>query len=739
MELDVRNYGSIKVAEIDCSDCSEMQTLNSPKCRKCVLESLGGEDVVEWVILKRSYRHVYTSLDLSKLAKALAILEPMINDRAHYSAGEEKKKCKKCVDKRMKKLTGIWPDIVQNPHDLSGLDELAEKEKDRGGEECKKCSKENFLNLVKRIKSSLKSVPSYGELKDENYDEVFKARVMPFFVEGVWNPPEHKTSLLDSYSLTDDRGQVKIYEQEGRPVPFYELELPELRLPSEQVRLLYEAYDLEYTTAPGHARFARPSRLLSFSEDWYNTLLHMVRDREDVEVSAGKLRELATWMANWLTYRTLEPLSHDEHITDIYITAPPELKPITIVHDKWGTCETGINLTTPTLVGLGEVLASRQNRSFDQTNPQLDAEIPELGLRLFMSRDPAIWPSSVMAAIRKRRGRPWTQPLFLDKGTLTPIASAVISNFIRLGGSAFVIGDIGTAKTSTIETLVPEIGPNQRIICYQDTEELHLNDFIENGFTTENVRVTDPEDLQKQVNAFLRGGSAYWLITEVRETGAVKAALGAAARRGSQPVVSSFHVQTKREMHDLVCNFMGLHEAAYKYVDLIVSTAKFDTPEGAIRRITEVSEVLKDWEGNPEYVELFTDNREKDQLEIANIFKGPKKWINRINSFDISNVDVVKAAKKLGFRSPKSGGSSYIPRVCERLALDEDEFLMRILAEARMKSDLLQLAKEEEDQTYLELPFVSKAYDYYFASEKRNAPNYKKQLKEWGKWLEAEA
>ncbi|MBS3815862.1 MAG: hypothetical protein KGY45_04810, partial [Hadesarchaea archaeon] len=360
MELNVRDYGSIRVAEIDCSDCSEMQTLNSPDCRQCILESLGGEDVVDWVILKRAYRHVYTSPNLSKLAKALAILDPMIHDEAHYSPKEEKKKCEKCVKSRMKKLTSIWPEIIRNPHDLSALDELAEKEAERGGEACSECSEKNFLSLLERIKSSLNSVPSYQDLDDSNYDEVFEARVMPFFVEGVWSPPKHETSLLDSYSLPDDRGKVNVYEQKGRPLPFYELELPELNLSSEKVRLLYEAYNLEYTAAPGHARFARPSRLLSFSEDWYNTLLHMVREREDVRVSAGELRKLATWMANWLTYRALEPLSRDENITDIYITAPPEKKPITITHEKWGTCETGINLTTPTLIGLGEILSSRQ-------------------------------------------------------------------------------------------------------------------------------------------------------------------------------------------------------------------------------------------------------------------------------------------------------------------------------------------------------------------------------------------
>lgn len=738
MEVEIRNYGSIRVAEIDCEGCSGEGNLNSPDCRQCVFESLGDEKAVEWTILKRSFRRVYTSPDLSKLAKTLAVLEPMVKDRAHYSSGEETKKCKKCVDRRMEKLTGVWPELVRNPHELSPLDDIVDDEKDRGGEECSECSDENFLSLVQKIKSSLKNVPSYSELSDDNYDEVFEVRVMPFFVESVWSPPEHETSLLDSYDLPDGRGQVKIYEQEDRPIPFYELELPELNLPPEQVQLLYEAYNLEFTTAPGHARFARPSRLLSFSEDWYNTLLHMVRDREDVRIPAEKLRKLATWMANWLTYRALEPLSQDEHITDIYITAPPERKPITITHERWGTCETGINMITPSLTGLGEVLASRQDRSFDQTNPQLDAEIPELGLRLFMSRDPAIWESSVMAAIRKRRRRPWTQPLFLEKGSLTPLASAVLGNFIRLGASAFVIGDIGTAKTSTIETLVPEIGSDQRIICYQDTEELHLDDFVDQGYTTENVRVRDPEDLRKQVNAFLRGGSANWLITEVRSMEAVKAALGAAARRGSQPVVSSFHVQTKREMYDLVCNLMDLPEAAYKYIDLIASTAKFDTPEGVIRRVTGISEVLKDWEGEPEYTELFTDNREEDRLEVANIFKGPKKWVNRLNSFDLSDVDMMKAAKKIGFRSPKAGGSAYIPRTCEQLAIDEDEFLKGILAEARMKSDLLQLAREKEDRSYLELPFVSKAYDYYFASAKKNAPDYEKQLEEWEEWLEAQ-
>lgn len=228
-----------------------------------------------------------------------------------------------------------------------------------------------------------------------------------------------------------------------------------------------------------------------------------------------------------------------------------------------------------------------------------------------------------------------------------------------------------------------------------------------------------------------------WLITEVRETEAVKAALGAAARRGSQPVVTSFHVRTKRQMYDLVCNIMGLHEAAYKYVDLIVSTAKFDTPQGSIRRVTEVAEVLKEWDGKPEYVDLFVDDRERDLLVPVSILKGSKRLLKRLNSYDLSSIDPVAVSKKVEFLPPEKRGSHYIPTMCQRLAIDPQDFLASILAEARMKSDMLGLARQAGDGRYLELPFVSKAYDFYLAAAERHAPDYRQALADWREWLEA--
>ena len=729
----MKDSGPLRVAEFDCHGCEAPSTLTDPRCRKCVLSRLRTEGEIDQVILIRAICKVYCSRELSKLARVIATAEQLALDRTLYAAKEDKN-CKKCVDRRVTVVMGALDQITTSPHDLKPLDNVVADARKKLKGECKTCTEENFTKLVGSIKETLKGVGIIKRLSPTNYDDVFVARVRPFFVEGVWNPPPSKARLIESYELSDKRGKVKIYEQEGSPVPFYELELPEFKLPIEQLELLDAAFRIKIEEAPGHARFAYSTRMYSFAEDWYNTLLHMIREEES-SVPTTELRKLASLMAGWLTYRVLEPLGHDDGITDIYIPAPPELQPITVEHERWGKLNTGIYLTTPSLFGLGETLASRLSTAFDEIRPQLDAEIPELGMRLFLSRHPAIWFRSVEIAIRRRRSTPWTQPLFLQRGTLTPLASSVLGNILRLGSSAFVIGEMGTAKTSQVETYIPEIGPQQRIVAFQDTEELHIEDFVSRGYKLANVRVSDPEHLERQVNAFLRGGPSHWLITEVRAAEAVRAALAAGARQGSQPVVASFHARSKREMFDLIVHIMGLHEAAFKYIDLIISTARFSTPGGTIRRIVEVAEVLKDWREEPRYAELFSDDRKRDTLVPEKLLAGNKGLIKRLNAEDLSKVDILSAAKKVKFLPPERGGSQLIPQLCKRLAIDEDELLTSILAEARMKSDLLALAKKTGDSSYFELPFVSSAYNAYFSSVKRNAPNYKQVMEDWRAWL----
>ncbi|MEW6592889.1 MAG: ATPase, T2SS/T4P/T4SS family [Candidatus Hadarchaeota archaeon] len=726
-EVEVKESGPLRVMHF--SPAEGVCSLSDQKCRGRVIEALKTAGEVDQVVMVAPMTKVYCSPELSRLARSIAAAQQLALDKTLY--GGDEKKCKKCVDERMSLLLKSIEQVTANPHNLKSIGAAAENAKLKG--ECKACTEKNFVELVESIKDMLTASPAVKKLKEDNYDEIFLARDKPFFIEGVWQQPPAGARIIDSYKLTNDRGEVKIYERKENPVPFYEIVLPEFKLPQKQLEILDAAFRLKLEGAPGHARFAYSDRMLSFAEEWYNVLLHMLKGEE--KVSTVEIRRLSELMARWLTYRLLEPFSHDDYITDIYIPAPPEIQPVTVEHERWGKLETGIYWTTPSLLGLGETLASRLGTSFDEVRPQLDAEIPELGMRLFLSRYPAIWARSVEVAVRKRRSKPWTQPLFLSRGTLTPLASSLLGNLLRLGASAFVIGEMGSAKTSQVETYIPEIGQQNRIVAFQDTEELHTEDFVAQGYKLANVRVSDPEHLGKQVNAFLRGGASYWLITEVRAAEAVRAALGAAARQGSQPVVASFHARSKKEMFDLVVHIMGLHEAAFKYVDLVVSTGRFNTKSGAVRRIVEVAEVLKDWKEAPEYTELFVDDRAHDILQPKNFLKGGSGLVKRLNSADLSKLDVMKVARSVDFLSPEKGGSLLIPTLCRRLGIAEDDFLKSILVEARIKSDLLMMARKTGKSSYLELPFVSRAYGVYFSSLKRNAPDYKRVLEDWRAWL----
>ncbi|KXB04748.1 hypothetical protein AKJ50_02055, partial [candidate division MSBL1 archaeon SCGC-AAA382A13] len=85
---------------------------------------------------------------------------------------------------------------------------------------------------------------------------------------------------------------------------------------------------------------------------------------------------------------------------------------------------------------------------------------------------------------------------------------------------------------------------------------------------------------------------------------------------------------------------------------------------------------------------------------------------------------------------PEEGGSEQIFRQCEKLAIRPKNFLEKVLSEAKMKSEILKLAIEEGNKSFLELPFVTRSYGKYFSEVARYAPDYCKALSVWKEWME---
>ena len=244
------------MAEIECRGCEGSSSLSEERCRACVLEQLGPVSQVDQVSLRRAYKRVYCSSGLSKLARTLAVLKQLVFDRTSYAASE-RGKCKGCVNKRYGELTERWKRLLKAPHDFSPIQELVKKYGGLKGE-CAKCTERHFLKLLASARAGMESITAIQKASGTNYDEVFEARVIPFFVEGICHPPKHKLKLLETYELPEQRGVVRIYKQLERPLPFYELDLPELKMPTEHLQLLDEAYKFETTVEPGHARCQDP-------------------------------------------------------------------------------------------------------------------------------------------------------------------------------------------------------------------------------------------------------------------------------------------------------------------------------------------------------------------------------------------------------------------------------------------------------------------------------------------------
>ena len=68
--------------------------------------------------------------------------------------------------------------------------------------------------------------------------------------------------------------------------------------------------------------------------------------------------------------------------------------------------------------------------------------------------------------------------------------------------------------------------------------------------------------------------------------------------------------------------------------------------------------------------------------------------------------------------------------------MKKEDFLTRILSEAKMKSIMLNRARERDRKDMLELPFLTKSYSKYFAEVNNNEPDFKEALSRWESWLE---
>jgi flagellar protein FlaI len=171
----------------------------------------------------------------------------------------------------------------------------------------------------------------------------------------------------------------------------------------------------------------------------------------------------------------IEFFLNDPNIEEIVINSAAE--PVRIYHKKYGWLESNIKPDSELKIqNYANTIARRIGREITTLNPLLDAHL--------LSKDRAnaiLGPISTKGntiTIRKFARDPWTCADFILNQTSSAEVIALIWLMIQYEMNIVISGGTGSGKTSFLNTCMPFIQPNHRIISIEDTRELQLPAFL---------------------------------------------------------------------------------------------------------------------------------------------------------------------------------------------------------------------------------------------------------------------
>jgi archaeal flagellar protein FlaI len=338
---------------------------------------------------------------------------------------------------------------------------------------------------------------------------------------------------------------------------------------------------------------------------------------------------------------------------------------------------------------------------------------------------PPLNPTGVTYAFRRHRDKPWTLPLFLHRRMLTPLAAGLISFIVDGNRTVLIAGTRSAGKTSVLSSLLVEIMRRYRIITIEDTLELPVEQLRALGYNIQSMKVASalsrgqsevPAD--EGIRTTLRLGDSALVIGEVRSTEA--RALYEAMRVGAlaNVVAGTIHGDSPYGVFDRVVNDLGVPRTSFKATDIIIVANPVKSADGLHkhRRITQITEVRKEWEEDPVrengFVDLMKYNAQTDQLEPTDALLN-------------GDSEIVKAIAG----SVKEWAGSW-EAVWDNIQL-----------RARIKQRLSDVGAKDQD--LLEAPFVIKANDTFHQVSERvkdrdGRLDTERIFFEWNEWLERE-
>ncbi|MGV8162785.1 MAG: ATPase, T2SS/T4P/T4SS family [Candidatus Nanoarchaeia archaeon] len=597
----------------------------------------------------------------------------------------------------------------------------------------------NYLELINYLISSLENtriiqlaLPYLAGYKvgDRNlYRKLFRPTIRPdfMFTRLMATYPKNGEEVMN-YSIGDT--EVVIFKLHDNVQHLYHIIPPEFKLSEEKYELLDMARKIMSEYKPEEQDFINPERMREIFYNVGSDLIEELADYKKLKLKEDELEELTQILIRYTVgFGLIEVLLRDENIQDITINSPMGQSPMYIVHNTFGDCKTNIIPSINDSESWASKLRLLSGRPLDEANPILDTdmEIPGVANARVGVIGKPLNPSGIAYAFRRHRDKPWTTPLFIKNKMMTPLAAGIISFLVDGNRTLLVAGTRSAGKSSVLGALLVEIMRSYRIITIEDTLELPVGPLKDLGYNIQSMKVasalskgTKEVAADEGIRTTLRLGDSALFVGEVRSTEA--RALYEAMRVGAlaNVVAGTIHGDSPYGVFDRVVNDLEVPRTSFKATDIIIVANPIKSADGLHkwRRITQITEVRKDWTDDPlrekGFVDLMKYNSKTDSLEPTDdLLNGDSEILKAI----ASNV--------------KDWAGNW------------DAVWSSILLRAKIKETLVELAEKEKNYDLLEAPFVIASNDQFhkISDKVKNETgklDNKKIFFEWNEWLKRE-
>lgn len=313
----------------------------------------------------------------------------------------------------------------------------------------------------------MKILSAYEKIQKPASSNVFSSRPIKVEME------KPKGDIKDKYELAVDLAKVDIVIERVPEGMIYGIYMPKVDI-GTQALLDEIRKELISITAIGVGEIIDQKSVKRIKENFMRDASKILRDKVPGILKETEEFLIGILMQEMLGLGKIEFLISDPHLEEIVIVNSKEIR---VYHKKFGWLQTNVTLNSEDEVtNYANIIARRVGRQISILTPLLDAHVVT-GDRANAVLYPIATKGNTIT-IRKFSRDPWTIIDLINEKTINSEIAAILWLAIEYEMNILFSGGTASGKTSILNSCMPFIPPNHRIISMEDTRELMLPSFL---------------------------------------------------------------------------------------------------------------------------------------------------------------------------------------------------------------------------------------------------------------------